>query len=70
MQTLKIPKQDDGPEDLIGKFDEGKIQNLLHEVESYMDKTALPLYKEMRFQDFLGRSLRQLEAFQSQLHEI
>ncbi len=65
MLTLKIPTHDDGPDDSIGTLDESKIQTLLHEVETYLDKTALPAYKEMRFQDFLGRCLRQYEAFQS-----
>jgi hypothetical protein len=47
----------------LGRVEIGRLDKLAQEVDMYFDKTVAPLYKEMRFQDFLGRVLRQFDTF-------
>ena len=47
----------------IGRVETGRLEKLAAEVDMYFEKTVVPLYREMRFQDFLGRALRQFDTF-------
>jgi hypothetical protein len=60
---LKVGGQAEGPPEGIGRIETGRLEKMAVEVELYFEKTVVPLYREMRFQDFLGRALRQFDAF-------
>jgi hypothetical protein len=63
MARLKVGSQADGPTEWLGRVETGRLEKLTTEVDMYFEKTVVPLYKEMRFQDFLGRALRQFDTF-------